>query len=201
MKDKSFIKPVIFMALLTLIFAGSLAGVNYVTEERVQFNQDAELRRKILNVFDLMPENPTDENIEQVFNEKVVEKEVGGRPGFAYQENGEDVGYALQVDGSGLWGTIVGYLGINKDFTETLGIDFIKQSETPGLGGRIEEPWYKEQFRGIVIEPSEDGRYLINNPAPGGNIDAISGATQTSNSVLNLVNDDLHTFLQNPEVK
>lgn len=200
-KDQSFIKPILFMAIVTLIFAGSLAAVNYFSQDRIQFNQDAELRRKILYVFNQLPEDQSNENIETVFNEKVVEKEINGERGFALVENGEEVAYAMQVEGSGLWGTIIGYLGLNKDFTETVGLDFTQQAETPGLGGRIEEEWYKEQFRGISLTEGADGRYLANRPAPGGNIDAISGATQTSNSVINLINADLHTFLQNPEVK
>lgn len=201
MKDKSFIRPVLFMALITLIYAGSLAVVNYVTLDQIQFNQDAEQRLKILNVFDRLPEERDDQTIERVFNEIIVEKEIGGKPGYALVENGEEIGYALEVNGAGLWGSITGYLGLTSDFTETLGLDFIKQSETPGLGGRIDEASYKEQFRGIDITNPVNGNYIVNRPAPGGNVDAISGATQTSNSVVNLVNDDLATFLANPEVK
>ena len=36
----------------------------------------------------------------------------------------------------------------------------------------------------------------MNNPAPGGNIDAISGATQTSDAVVNMVNEDLANFIE-----
>ncbi|MGI6441336.1 MAG: FMN-binding protein [Tissierellia bacterium] len=201
MSNKSFIKPVLFMAIVTVLFAGSLAAVNYITKDQIQFNQDAEQRRKILNVFDRLPEQQDDATIEQVFNDIIVEKTIDGKTGYALVENGEEVAYALEVAGSGLWGSIVGYLGLNSDFTETTGIDFVQQSETPGLGGRIDETPYKEQFRGIDITNAQNGNYLVNRPAPGGNIDAISGATQTSNSVINLVNEDLASFLANPEVK
>ncbi len=201
MKDKSFLRPVLFMAIVTLIFAGSLATVNYITKDRIQFNADAELRRKVLYVFDALPEQTDDATIEKVFTEKVQSVTLADKQGYALLENGEPTAYALQVEGAGLWGTITGYLGITKDLTQTTGLDFIKQSETPGLGGRIEEDWYKEQFRGIDITSPVNGVYIISRPAPGGNVDAISGATQTSNSVINLVNDDLATFLTNPEVK
>lgn len=201
MRDKSFFRPILFMAVLTLIFAGSLAAVNAMTKERRDFNQEAELRRKILYVFDALPEKQDDASIEEAFDRLVVRKEVGGKPGFALMENGEPVAYALQVDGSGLWGSVVGYLGIRADLSEIIGLDFTKQSETPGLGGRIEEDPYKEQFRSIPIDPNQSGPLIANRPAPGGNIDAISGATQTSNSVVILINEDLEAFLKNPEVK
>ena len=134
MSNKSFIKPVLFMAIVTVLFAGSLAAVNYITKDQIQFNQDAEQRRKILNVFDRLPEQQDDATIEQVFNDIIVEKTIDGKTGYALVENGEEVAYALEVAGSGLWGSIVGYLGLNSDFTETTGIDFVQQSETPGLG-------------------------------------------------------------------
>lgn len=201
MKEKSFIKPVLFMAIITLLFAGSLAAVNYITTDQIQFNQDAELRRKILNVFDRLSEEQDDETIQTVFNELIEEREIDGKPGYVLIEDGEEVAYALEVNGSGLWGSITGYLGLNQDLTETVGIDFTQQSETPGLGGLIDEQPYKEQYRGIDISNPQGGNYLVNRPAPGGNIDAIAGATQTSNSVVNLINDDLDSFLSNPEVK
>ena len=66
-----------------------------------------------------------------------------------------------------------------------LGLDFVKQNETPGLGARISESWFKEQFRGkrgpfrLVPEGVESGE---------NEFQAITGATSTSNAVLDLLN-------------
>ena len=71
-----------------------------------------------------------------------------------------------------------------------IGLEFISQEETPGLGGRIDELEFKEQFRDIII--NDDGtNYIIYNPASGGNVDAISGATLTSQAVADFLNKDL----------
>ena len=51
------------------------------------------------------------------------------------------------MDGPGLWGSIEGYVAISKDYSTILGLTFITQSETPGLGGRIGEEEYLSQFR------------------------------------------------------
>ena len=81
-------------------------------------------------------------------------------------------------------------ININNDWK------FIKQDETPGLGGRIGEPFYRDQFRGLNISDSSPGEIFINRPAPGGNVDAISGATQTSTYVTNMLNSDVSAFLE-----
>ena len=84
-----------------------------------------------------------------------------------------------------------------KDMKKLVGIEFIKQDETPGLGGRITEDEYKNQYRDLDISKPVEGKIVINKPANGGNIDAISGATQTSTFVVNMINEDVNEFIKN----
>ena len=46
------------------------------------------------------------------------------------------------------------------------------------------------------ISGSSKGEYVVYNPAPGGNVDAIAGATLTSKSVSKLMNEDIHKFIE-----
>ncbi|MFR7871649.1 MAG: FMN-binding protein, partial [Fenollaria timonensis] len=55
---------------------------------------------------------------------------------------------------------------------------------------------YKNQFRGLDISNYTDKNIVVNRPASGGNIDAISGATQTSTFVVNMINEDLDEFIK-----
>jgi len=73
-------------------------------------------------------------------------------------------------------------------------VDFVSHSETPGLGGRISETWYKEQFRDLEFSPDETV-YVIYTPSPGGNVDAISGATGTSEAVRTILNESMDEFI------
>ncbi len=41
--------------------------------------------------------------------------------------------------------------------TRILGLAFLRHSETPGLGGRITEDWFLEQFRGLPLRPAKRG--------------------------------------------
>lgn len=195
MKKKSFVYPIIFMSAITAIFTFVLAYLNYSTAERIEFLQDTDLRKKILYVFDIALPSDDPEEIEAVFNQYIQEDDSIEPSIFYTEENGEITGYAIPATGAGLWGSIDAYVGLSSDFTKILGLEFIQHSETPGLGGRISEAEYLEQFRGLDIASSNPKEYLIYNPAPGGNIDAIAGATLTSKSVSVLLNQDIHNFI------
>ncbi|WP_297810301.1 FMN-binding protein [uncultured Finegoldia sp.] len=196
-KKKSVVYPVLFMLGLTLVLTLALALLNQVTTPTVKFNQDIELKHKILNVFNILPKDTSASNIDKTFKDNVVEEDYKDSKLYILKQNGEEKSYAVPVNGPGLWGSISGYVGITKDMKKIVGIEFIKQEETPGLGGRITEDEYKNQYRGLDISNPVDGKIVINRPANGGNIDAISGATQTSTFVVNMINEDVNEFIKN----
>ena len=196
-KKKSVVYPVIFMLGLTLVLTLALALLNQVTTPTVKFNQDIELKHKILNVFNILPKDTSPSNIDKTFKDNVTEEDYKGNKLYILKQDSEEKAYAVPVNGPGLWGSISGYVGITKDMKKLVGIEFIKQDETPGLGGRITEDEYKNQFRDLDISKPVDGKIVINKPANGGNIDAISGATQTSTFVVNMINEDVNEFIKN----
>ena len=197
---KPLIYPIFFMVIVTAVFIVVLATFNYITADTIKFNNENELRYKILYVFNIIPENEAPKEIEETFKKRVTEKKFGDIAGYALIDGSEEVAYAVPINGPGLWGSITGYIGLNKDYTEIIGIEFVTQSETPGLGGRISEDDYKKQFRNLVIKETGGEDYIISKPQPGGNIDAISGATQTSAAVVKFINDDLREFFKTVEV-
>ncbi len=197
---KPLIYPILYMVVVTAVFISALAVFNHMTTETIRFNKENELKNKILYVFDILPEGAGPDEIEEIFSERIIEKDFNGISGYALVDDNTAEAYAIPINGPGLWGSITGYLGLNKDFTKIIGIDFVTQSETPGLGGRISENEYKEQFRNIDIANSVNGSYIISRPQPGGNVDAISGATQTSAAVVKLINEDLNEFFNAAEV-
>ena len=201
MKKESNVYPVVFMTVVTAITVLILAFVNQSTMATRIDNKNLEQRRKILYVFDLYDENTSDEEVNQIFESEVTtEKDSKDRDIYILEKNGEPYAYAIPFNGPGLWGEIEGYVGLDSSFENVTGIEFLKQSETPGLGGRISEAPYKEQYRSVNID-KESSPYIVNRPAPGGNIDAIAGATQTSTFVETMVNEGIDFFLQEEGVK
>lgn len=195
MKKNSMVYPVVFMTLLAAVLTLILAVLNESTASQIQYNKNLDLQRKVLYVFDLYDESTTDDQVTSIFDQRVKEdQDSEGRPIYTLMDDqGNPQAYAVPFNGPGLWGAIRGLIGLGSDMTTVTGIEFIEQNETPGLGGRIGEPPYKEQYRGVQIDPSADA-YIINRPAPGGNIDAVSGATQTSDYVETMVNEGLDDF-------
>lgn len=194
MKKDGFLYPIIFMAIVTGAFTFVLASLNYSTADRIEFLREIELKEKILYIFELDVSGKTPEEVDQVFKKYVKEEDYLGRRLFYIEENGQIKKYAVPVSGKGVWGMIEAYIGISGDLNKIIGLEFISHSETPGLGGRISEPEYKDQFRGIDISNREDD-LLVYRPSPGGNIDSLAGATGTSRSVIRFLNEDLNNFI------
>lgn len=200
-KQKSFAYPIIFMTVVTVFFVSILSTFSEATKDTIFFNNESELRSKILYIFNVLPESKNPKDIEKIFNERVEKRIAGKKNIYVLMEGDKEVSYAVPVEGPGLWGTISGYIGLNADYSKITGIDFIVQSETPGLGGRISEESYKEQFREIDISDVQDGKFIVSSPQSGSNVDAIAGATQTSTAVEKLINEDLNDFFNEAEVK
>ena len=105
------------------------------------------------------------------------------------------------VGGPGFWGPVSGMVAVNPQASRILGIAFYKHSETPGLGGRITEEWFTNQFAGIPLYPIEGEKKIFYLKPQGGKqapneLDAITGATGTSRAVESFLNQDLDHFMK-----
>ena len=98
----------------------------------------------------------------------------------------------LPVVGQGLWSTMFGFLALSADLKTPKGLVFYQQGETAGLGGEVDNPRWRNQFR-LDKKKSffdESGNYeftIVKGPrAEPGNphqADGISGATITCRGV------------------
>jgi Na+-transporting NADH:ubiquinone oxidoreductase subunit C len=98
----------------------------------------------------------------------------------------------LPVYGKGLWGTLYGYLALKSDLNTIQGLTFYQHKETPGLGGEVDNPLWKEQWEGrkLYDENGNPAAMVFKGPAPDDNpyaVDGLSGATITSRGVTNLL--------------
>ncbi len=96
----------------------------------------------------------------------------------------------LPFYGQGLWSTMYGYLAVEPDGNTIQGVKYYSHGETPGLGGEIENPKFTAQWAGKKLY-GDDGQVAfavvkkVTNPTY--EVDALSGATLTSNGVSNSV--------------
>lgn len=184
---RGYTYTIVFIFIISSIFAGLLAGINAVYSKKIKENEEIVKKISILYVLNITVDG---KDANEIFNEKIKVKELGDMTYYSTENiDGKEENYAVPFEGPGLWGAIKGYLGVDSDFSTIIGVVFTEQNETPGLGGRIDEEWYKEQFRGLTIE---------NKTITYGEemeLDAITGATLTSNAVLKILNKLVENIL------
>jgi electron transport complex protein RnfG len=102
----------------------------------------------------------------------------------------DPVGIVFRAYPKGYGGKIPVTVGIDLARTIT-GITIAGQGEilkeTPGLGGRVLEPWFAQQFKGKAA-----GQVKLKKD--GGDIDAITGATVSSRAVCNSISKGTAAF-------
>lgn len=194
---KGHIYTLVFMVVLSAVLVFTLAAAYEAFKPSIAANERLKEERAVLYAFDL-DNGLADADVHDTFARLIKEGEQKGQQVYVYEDAGEVKGYAFPFEGAALWGGLSGYLGVNADLSQTTGLVFTKQNETPGLGGRIDEDWYKAQFRNL---PLAEGTTLRYGQQADYQLDAISGATQTSAAVLRTVNQLLHDVILAGEVK
>jgi Na+-transporting NADH:ubiquinone oxidoreductase subunit C len=97
----------------------------------------------------------------------------------------------LPVHGKGLWSTLYGYLALDSDLTTIKGFAFYEHGETPGLGGEVDNPRWKEQWIGKqAFDSAGNPRIEVikgavdpDGPEARHQVDGLAGATITSRGV------------------
>lgn len=107
--------------------------------------------------------------------------------------------FVVPVYGMGLWGPISGYISINEDCKTIYGAYFNHESETAGLGAEIKdnEDWQKSFKDKLIFD--EEGKNVILSvkkkvDSPKSQVDAITGATLTSDGVSLMLQDGLKQY-------
>lgn len=188
---KSMIKDAAILFAITLI-AGLLLGVVYeVTKEPIAVQEAKRKNEACKEVFQdavnfealelSMPETPgTSEKAAAIINEVSA----------AVAEDGTVLGYVLDITThEGYNGDIQFTMGIRLDGTVN-GISLLSIAETPGLGMKAEEV-LKPQFAEKSVTQFV---YIKTGAVTPDQIDAISGATVTTNAMVNGVNTGLEFF-------
>ena len=163
-----------------------------------------ELREEILQGMSY-ERQMTDEELSQVIDGKILEQmdlesyldENGYKAQnidevmLAKDDQGNELGYAFTVTtAEGYGGDIQFAMGVQDDGTLN-GISILSISETAGLGMRATTDDFKNQFKDKNVEKFT---YTKTGATSDDEIDALSGATITTNAMTNGVNAGLAAF-------
>lgn len=189
------IKDTAVLLVITLV-AGFLLGLVYdITLEPIAHQEELANAKACQEVFsdatdftdvqtdlDTLNQNLKENSLEYVTVDAVME---------ASDDSGQMLGYVLTVtDSEGYGGDIQLSMGVRMDGTLN-GISILSISETAGLGMNADTDAFKSQFADKNVEQFT---YTKNGASADNEIDAISGATITTNAVTNGVNGGLLTF-------
>jgi electron transport complex protein RnfG len=164
-KEKGF-WPVIFLTLVVIVAIVALSVTDGITRDKIAQAKQDEVKVMLSTLFPDMQSFS--------YNSETNIYEVTA--------DGKTIGYAFMAEGKGYGGTIDILVGMKPDNRSLEGIRIIAQQETPGLGAKISNPGFFDQFSGITV-----GEIALSRN--GGKIDAITGATISSTAVVEAVKD------------
>jgi electron transport complex protein RnfG len=162
--------PVVFLAVIVTASVVLLIALSSVTSSIVEGRRAEEIKDTLEKIFPGMSEYELEDEVYTIY------------------QDGEKSGYAFIASGSGYGGDIEILVGLDGDFN-IKDISILAQTETPGLGGRITESIFTDQFKGLsageVALRSDDGM-----------IDAITGATISSRAVVDIVREKMVEIIE-----
>ena len=189
------IKNTLILTAITVV-SGLLLGIVYnITKEpiaRAQENTKQEAYKAVLSdaasfeAVDFDSDSALSLLSENGYTSDEITEVVEGT-----DDSGEVIGYVISVQSSEAYdGTLELSVGIAADGT-VKGVEMLDISETAGLGMKADEAEFKDQFKDKKVEKFT---YTKNGAAADDEIDAISGATITTNAMTNGINAGLCAF-------
>ena len=191
-KKQSMIKDAIILCMISLIAALALGFVNELTKDRIAqlaAEAKAEAYREVFPEAEQIIEASGSDILAKAMEEADTILANGGFSNVTLDEvclvndaSGKCIGYVASV-------TLKAYdvmtltFGYTTDGVVT-GLAFLSIKETPGIGMKADEPAFKDQFAGNKA----DQLVSVKSGAGDGEINAISGATFTTDGVIKGVN-------------
>ncbi len=180
---RDIIRMIVVLAVMAACGGALLAGVKSGTAEQIEYQQLKFVKGPaILEILEGCSNDPLVDRF------KIKDGEVE-RSFYVGVFDGKANAVAYESSGKGFGGDIGVMVGVKIETDELLGMGVTTHSETPGLGSRAkDDPSFRAQFKGLSItEP-------FKVKSDGGQIDAVSGATITSQGVCQGVTDSAEFY-------
>ncbi|MCF7886625.1 MAG: FMN-binding protein [Candidatus Marinimicrobia bacterium] len=176
-------KLIIVLTVTTLLSGIGLSFLNSWAQPKIEAYQQKVLEQAI---YDVLPGI-----------EKYKVKEIEGTKFYeGISPEGQTVNVAFRAIGRGFQSELRILVGMDTSMTKILNVNLLQQAETPGLGTKIaDDPgadnpaWFMQQFDSLTVA-QQDIDYVKNEEPDKENaeIEAITGATISSKSVVNIIN-------------
>jgi Na+-translocating ferredoxin:NAD+ oxidoreductase subunit G len=178
---KEIIRLMVVLTTVSALAGFSLAYVNEKTRAPRAYQDRLKLLSSLNTVLPPHDNQPDKDAVTMGGTTYYVSKEKGTVNGIAF-ETSSDKGYA------GLIRIMVGI----RPSGEVTSIEILEQKETPGLGSKIIEDRFRDQYKGKSLA---NAKWKVKKD--GGDFDQISGATISPRAVTNAVRSGLESFEEN----
>jgi electron transport complex protein RnfG len=175
---KLVIHMLVTLTIIGIISGALLSGISSWAAPKIEANRKAETERAI---FVVQQEATKYKKVEKLDFELYE----------VFDEENKSLGYALPHEGNGFQGKIRLIIGLNKELTNVLGMEVLEQVETPGLGTKVTETPFTDQFINLVVTPQINSVKGIQPQNPN-EVQALTGATISSKAVVRIINDGIN---------
>jgi electron transport complex protein RnfG len=168
---------ILTLTVIGICSGGLLSEVSNWATPKIEKNQKAETEKAIFVV------QPDGKSYEIVNNNKIEIYKV-------FDSFKNLIGFSIVNSGNGFQGKIKIMTGVNIELNKITSIEILEQIETPGLGTKITEKPFINQFNELNTSPNiiwVKGKL----PEQSNEIQTITGATISSKSVVEIINDGI----------
>ena len=153
--------PIISVTVVVFIAVALLGLTDTVVRDKIEWQKEQKIQRMLYEIFPSMTEHTLENDVYMIYSDEA------------------EIGFAFLAMGKGYGGNIDILVGLENE-TTVKGITIVSHLESPGLGARITESVFTDQFTGLNIDDVVLKR-------DGGQIDAITGASISSESVVDAI--------------
>lgn len=190
---KDFSRLLIALTLIAAISGAILAAVESVTREPIAEQRRLQMLRALSAVLPEFDNSPDTDTLTITTGSDRQGREVDT---VFYRGRKEEqlVGTAFRVVApDGYSGNIAVMVGIRPDHS-VHAIEILTHAETPGLGDKISEPWYKALFVDKTLGGSD---WRVKKD--GGEFDQLTGATISARAVVGAVRTGLELYREHED--
>lgn len=194
MKDNYIVQAWLIL-MLAVCFGAALSGIELALADKIEQNKIDETYSQIPNIVHSPWWGQEKWAADQVKTQEWV-TDAGHLAYKAFDERGDPVGWVIKATGQGFADKIEVLIGLDEDGEQILGLYVLNQKETPALGDRIREEEWRKKFvgretgRDIVVSKASE----MNSNKAANSVQAITGATVSSKSVVAIVNAAVQDF-------
>lgn len=185
---KETLKLGLTLLLIAAISGAILAGANSITGPIIaEMDKEATFGA----FFELFADADDFKDLDEEKLNKISENHTAVTEAYEAVDASENgIGYVLKAKAGGYGGDVFMAVGINNEGKVT-GMKVVGHSETPSIGDRIEQPDFTESF----VDKSAEGELkAVAAPAAEDEVLMLSGATVSTNAVMNGVNKALEAY-------